>query len=82
MKRTHYGNGDEITLSCGCDGCNPFMINGVLCHETGCPESWRDYMAECSECGCDVFPRHANPGRHYVCDECSADLSDLDHGDE
>lgn len=41
--RTHYRNGDEIQLKhCGCDGCNPCMINGVLCHETGCPYAWKD----------------------------------------
>ena len=52
-KRTSYRNGDEITLqSCGCDGCAPAMIQGVLCHETGCPDAWRDYTKKCRECGC------------------------------
>ncbi len=41
--RTHYNNGDEIELKhCGCDGCNPCMINGVLCHERSCPYAWKD----------------------------------------
>jgi hypothetical protein len=42
--RTHYRNGDEIGLQyCGCDGCSPCMVDGVLCHEHGCPDAWRDY---------------------------------------
>ena len=41
--RTHYRNGDEIHLKgCGCDGCQPLMIQGILCHETGCPFEWKD----------------------------------------
>ena len=56
MPRTQYLNGDPISLRCGCDGCNPARINGVLCHETGCPEAWRDYVRQCFECGCDFFP--------------------------
>lgn len=43
MKRTRYRNGDPIRLQhCGCDGCNVGTVNGKLCHETGCPEAWRD----------------------------------------
>lgn len=37
------------------------MINGVFCHETGCPNSRKTYrygawilILECNECGCDV----------------------------
>ena len=65
--RTHYRNGDEITLH-GCDGCSPSMINGVLCHETGCPEAWRDHTVSCFECGCEF-----RPSERYqrVCDDCS-----------
>ena len=41
--RTTYRNGDEIGLRYnGCDGCSPATVNGVLCHETGCPDAWRD----------------------------------------
>lgn len=54
--RTNYRNGDEISLACGCDGCSPSMVNGVLCHESGCPDAWRDRGVACFECGCDFFP--------------------------
>ena len=41
--REHYNNGDPIDLKHnGCDGCSPSMINGVLVHERGCPDAWRD----------------------------------------
>jgi len=55
-KRTHYRNGDEVGLSCGCDGCSPSMISGVLCHEQGCPDAWRDSTVDCSECGFAFYP--------------------------
>ncbi len=46
-----------------CDQCEAAMINGVFCHETGCPNSKKTWVAErdawvrfvaCRECGCDV----------------------------
>ncbi len=44
-----------------CDQCEALMINGVFCHETGCPNSkktWEDgewirYL-DCFECGAKV----------------------------
>lgn len=69
--RTTYRNGQDITLRCGCDGCSPMMINGLLCHEQGCPDAWRDRRRDCNECGCDFFAteRHA-----VVCEDCAASL--------
>lgn len=67
MTRTHYRNGDEISLSCGCDGCSPSMINGTLCHEHGCSEAWRDYRVECFECGDMFFPESRD---HRICQCC------------
>lgn len=46
-----------------CDQCEAAMINGVFCHETGCVNSRKTYVAdrdmwvlylECSECGDNV----------------------------
>lgn len=56
MKRTHYANGDEINLACGC------------------PDAWRDYPAECRECGCDFFREEP---RQVICPDCSNPI-DLD----
>lgn len=46
-----------------CNQCEAAMINGVFCHETGCPNSRKTWIAErgewilfvdCFECGCEV----------------------------
>jgi hypothetical protein len=44
-----------------CDQCEAAMINGIFCHETGCPNSRKLYrygawikIFECRECGCEV----------------------------
>ena len=46
-----------------CDQCEALMINGIFCHETGCPNTHSRYDAEddrwikqreCRECGCTV----------------------------
>ena len=41
-----------------CDQCEAVMINGVFCHETGCPNSHKRYIDGewmivyvCPECG-------------------------------
>jgi len=46
-----------------CDQCEQVRINGIVCHEVGCPnagrtwdmerQAWIKYV-ECRECGCDV----------------------------
>ena len=69
MARQQYNNGDDISLQeNGCDGCNPAMINGRLCHEHGCPDAWRDYTIECYGCGCDFQPEYRN--QTYCSSEC------------
>jgi len=69
MTRTQYNNGDEITLTeCGCDGCSPSIINGVLCHETGCPDSWRDDSNSCEWCGQSFFAQER--GQEFCDEEC------------
>lgn len=69
--RERYRNGDPIGLN-NCDGCNPSNINGVLCHETGCPHAWKDYPRECMECGGECYGNFAN----IVCDDCIEELSE------
>lgn len=39
-----------------CQSCDAIYINGVLCHESGCPDAWRDEVRECVECGCEFTP--------------------------
>jgi hypothetical protein len=44
-----------------CDQCEAAMINGVFCHETGCPNTLKTYrdglwiaVVTCRECGFEV----------------------------
>lgn len=49
-----------------CNSCVIIRINGVVCHETGCPDAWRDSLRECKECGTEFVPGE----RHQTfCDE-------------
>lgn len=51
-----------------CTQCEQLRINGVVCHETGCPEAWRDEIRECRECGTEFTPA----ARHiaFCCKGC------------
>ncbi len=40
-----------------CRSCEELTINGVRCHETGCPEAWKA-PHECSECGSTFEPEY------------------------
>jgi len=74
--RTHYRNGDSIGLTgCGCDGCSPVSINSVLCHESGCPDAWRDQVRTCPNCGVDFHP--ADRHQLFCHDLCAADYYGL-----
>ncbi len=65
-----------------CDSCQLVRINGVVCHETGCPEAWKDEIRECKECGSDFTPEErwqkccghscqvSYSGASCVCEEC------------
>ena len=67
--RIQYNNGDDISLqACGCNGCSPSMINGILCHETGCPDAWRDYNRECKDCGQEFMPEYAE--QEFCTEDC------------
>jgi len=58
-----------------CDSCNAAMINGVYCHEIGCPESWKDADGlgrprECKWCGRTFRPE--SPHQECCDDSCCA----------
>ncbi len=66
-----------------CDACEQVRINGILCHERGCPDAWLDELRECRECGTKFYPQAPNErecshsclvaytGHPCGCDECS-----------
>ena len=49
-------------MKINCNQCLPAMINGVFCHELGCPNSKKTWVSDegwvlflkCFECGFDV----------------------------
>jgi hypothetical protein len=52
-----------------CTQCVALSINGVICHETGCPDRNRDlvtglYNHRCFDCGCDV---QSESRSNYTC---------------
>jgi len=53
-----------------CESCEALVINGVLCHEHGCPDSWKDTLRECKWCGQTFIPEE--PGEQF-CDESCAE---------
>jgi hypothetical protein len=74
--REEYKNGDEIQLKeNGCDGCSPSVVNGVFCHEQGCPDAWRDSTKACDECGCDFYRTERYDS---ICDGCRNGNYDYD----
>ena len=52
-----------------CNSCEALMINGVFCHETGCPESWRG-VRECPWCGREFTPESRE---QMFCDDTCAE---------
>ena len=53
-----------------CDSCEAAMINGVLCHETGCPDAWKDETRECEWCGKKFKPVERHTGKTCCCVDC------------
>jgi hypothetical protein len=51
-----------------CPSCRVMMTNGRRCHETGCPDAWRDLIRKCRWCGSDFTP--ASAGAAFCDDSC------------
>ena len=51
-----------------CDSCEVLTINGVKCHETGCPDAWKEYEVECKWCGTKFKPE--TKGQDCCSEEC------------
>ena len=43
-----------------CNSCEVLYINGVKCHEHGCPEAYKDEVRECKWCGQEFEPEDRN----------------------
>lgn len=49
-----------------CPSCQLMRIQGVICHETGCPDSYLYITRECKWCGTNFSPEHR---KHFYCDD-------------
>lgn len=45
-----------------CDSCAIAVINGLVCHEHGCPDAWRDETRQCRWCGAEFYPKDKSQG--------------------
>lgn len=50
-----------------CTACQLARINGVVCHEAGCPDEWHRVKIECKWCGRPFYPRDKDVSRHGCC---------------
>jgi hypothetical protein len=53
-----------------CEQCQVVRINGMRCHEIGCPIAWREEVRECKECGQEFSPEQ--PQQDCCSDDCAA----------
>ena len=51
-----------------CASCETMTVNGVLCHEIGCPDAYKDTKRECAWCGQEFVP--GGRGQRCCSDEC------------
>lgn len=53
-----------------CAQCQLVRINGLLCHEIGCPAAYKDYVYTCP-CGTDFRPKYS---RQRWCHSCERSM--------
>jgi hypothetical protein len=58
-----------------CKQCEAIVINGVLCHETGCPEAYKDQVRECKWCGQEFTPEEQR--QEFCSEDCYRDYYNL-----
>lgn len=51
-----------------CKSCEALIINGVYCHEIGCPDSYTTETRECKWCGQEFRPE--SQWQTCCCDDC------------
>lgn len=81
-KKLTWIHGNKARLSC--PSCQLVRINGIVCHETGCPSSHLFVTRDCKECGSTFNPTErvqsfcspccaaAYGGGFCDCDACAA----------
>ena len=61
-----------------CKSCEVLYVNGVLTHERGCPDAWKDYTRECKWCGTKFKPEEKHQG--CCSHSCDVAYNNLDCG--
>lgn len=56
-----------------CNSCEVLFINGIKCHESGCPESYKDEKRTCKWCGSKFTPEDRT--QQFCSDECYIDYN-------
>jgi hypothetical protein len=56
-----------------CPSCEVLMINGIRCHEQGCPDAWRSTRRTCRNCETEFIPQEK--GQRFCTEFCSEDYS-------
>lgn len=51
-----------------CHSCEVMMIQGVRCHEAGCPDAWKEEERDCQWCGSEFSPEYKYDW--YCSDDC------------
>lgn len=62
-----------------CQSCEALTINGILCHERGCPDAWKDYKRNCDWCGGEFTPEERH--QRFCDDSCYRAYNDLPEDD-
>lgn len=57
-----------------CSSCEMVSIQGMACHEHGCPDAWRDEIRKCKWCGQKFTPEERN--QRFCEDSCREALED------
>jgi len=57
-----------------CSQCQLMRIQGIVCHEIGCPLAYKDQLYECEICGNDFPPENR---WDVVCEDCVRDAEEL-----
>ena len=65
---TRVRDGKTVKVVC-CESCEPLVIQGLISHEQGCPDAWKDEVRECRWCGTDFVPEER--GQRFCDEDCA-----------
>lgn len=63
-----------------CEQCEVMNINGIRCHESGCPVAWKEEVRECKWCGTEFVPEERH--QDWCGQDCYCSYNDIPNPDE